>query len=66
MAFIFEYIQKLNISRMKASEVSQCLLYLTYMSKRNPEIAKNSEEIRNKLTDRLEQLRKAHKSGPAA
>ena len=58
---MFEYILQLDVSKLRASEVSQCLLYLDHMQKHNPEVLKNSGDIRQKLNERLTELSDAKK-----
>ncbi|QCR22754.1 hypothetical protein [Pontibacter sp. SGAir0037] len=58
MAFIYDYLRHLDVSKLTAGEVSQCLLYLHHISKRNAEVEGESGAIMAKLNTRLAELRK--------
>lgn len=58
MAFMYDYILRLDVGRLSAGEVSQCLLYLYHLSKHDPEIEASSAGIKAELQARLTELRK--------
>lgn len=61
MAFIIDYIDALNASKLKASEVSKCLLYLNSIATRNPEMEPRIP-TRKVVNKRLQALRKAKRA----
>jgi len=58
MAFLYDYILALDVSRLPAAEVSQCLLYLRHLSRQDAEMERGSAGIRGRLQDRLAELRR--------
>lgn len=59
MAFIYEYIRQLDVSKLSAGELAECLLYLHHIAKHNLEIEQKSMEVRQQLQARLLELREA-------
>lgn len=58
MAFMYDYILQLDVSKLRAGEVSQCLLYLYHISRHDAETERGSADIKEKLNERLTELRK--------
>lgn len=52
---MYDYIRQLNVRSLSASEISQCLLYLRYLSEMNASI--DTSPTVKKLNDRLNDLR---------
>lgn len=62
MAFLLEYIEQVDVSTLRAGEISQCLLYLNHLSNHDARIAQSCVPVREKLNERLEELRKIKKA----
>lgn len=58
MAFMYDYILQLDVSKLSASEVSQCLLYLFHLPGHDAEIERGGVDIKEKLQGRLTELRR--------
>jgi hypothetical protein len=65
MAFIIDHITSLDVSKLNAGEVRQCLLYLDYASKRYPEMETKIAHTRENLNKRVQKLRQAKKDAGA-
>lgn len=57
VAFIHDYIRQVEVSRLTANEAGQCLLYIHYVCKNNPEMERENASIKERLKERLLELR---------
>ncbi|MCC9138973.1 hypothetical protein ACFSKU_04070 [Pontibacter silvestris] len=58
---LYDYIRQVDVRKLGAGEVSQCLLYLDYFSKKQPEMATETAYTRENLNKRVQELRQTQK-----
>ncbi|RDV11451.1 hypothetical protein DXT99_24640 [Pontibacter diazotrophicus] len=56
MAYMLEYIRKLDVGKLSANEAGQCLLYLHYLCRDNPDLQREFQPTKEKLKERLAEL----------
>ncbi|WP_147294304.1 hypothetical protein [Pontibacter diazotrophicus] len=54
---MYEHIKKVEVKRLSAFEVAQCLFYLHALTKEDHDLHCESQPLREELKDRLRELR---------